>query len=286
MADLLRLDALIVLGALVQMLLILRARNFYLKDWLFPVFGLVGGTLFWFLFIRLVSGTQGWGPAIDGFMIGFAMSLCAGAIYLSAFAPLQLNSTTLLSLTLSFWAVYASGGVERKWLWAAVPLTLASVVFISGGGRRVIPFRAVLQAWALAAATLVAYDAIPSSIGKIVWDYRAAELAPGFKPIEALVTGAQALLLTQMGVGLLLFIFPDTWGGWLPKNGRDESIPKHGIVALIVQAAIFVWLRKSGGQGESQFTVLSVFAALAHGAMTGDDAQSRPVVDFELGERS
>lgn len=286
MKDLVLVDAWLLLGALVQLLLILRARNFYLKDWILPLAGLVGGSLGWFFFIYVCSGNQGFSPAADAFIIGFGMAVGGAAIYVSAFAPLQLNSATLLSLTLSFWAVYFTGGVERKWLWAAVPMTLASIVFVAGRARGVLPFRAALQAWALGAASLVAYDAIPASVGKVIGDYRAEELARGVNPVDGLVAGAQGLLLAQMGIGLLLLMFPDTWAGWLPRKDRDESLPKPAIVALIIQAAIFIWLRKSGGQAQSQFMALSVFAALAHGAMTGDDAKApRPVVDrsFELG---
>jgi hypothetical protein len=280
-SNLMRVDAWLFLGAVIQLILILRARNFYLKDWLLPLGALLVGSIGWLLFIRLCSGIQGWGPAGEAFPIGFGMALTGAVIYLAVYAPLQLNSTTLLSLTLSFWAVYAGGGVERKWLWAAVPMTVASIAFISGRGRQNWTFRAALQVWALGAASLVAYDAIPASIGNVLGSYKGEELAAGYPPLEGLIAGAQVFLLAQMAIGLLMLLLPETWAGFLPKSGRDENIPRMGIIALIVQAGLFVWLRGANGQAQSQVMGMAVLAALAHGAMTGDDAKpARPVVDF------
>jgi hypothetical protein len=292
MSDLVRVDLWLLLGAFVQLALVLRARNFYAKDWIAPVLGLVGGSLGWFGFIYLCSNAfgavgQGTGPAAEVFAIGFGGGLIGAALYVSAFAPMRLNSPTLLSLTLSFWAVYASGGAERKWLWVAVPMSVAAAVFVAGGGRRAVAFRAALQVWSLAAAALVAWDAIPHSVGQVFSDWRIAELAGGLSLVEVLVAGAQGFLFAQMAVGLVMLVNADTWTAWLPENAEHDDLRWPAIAALIVQAAAFVWLRKSGGDAHGQFMAVALFAALAHGAMTGPDASERPVVDmtFEVWER-
>jgi hypothetical protein len=273
-------DAGLLLGAVIQLLAVLRARNFYLRDWLLPLIALLGGTFGWFFFIRLVSGTQGFGPAADGFIIGFGGSVCLGAIYVSAFAPMRLNPTTLISLTISFWAVYWSGAVIRAWAIPAAAMTFAALVFAAGGGRRVVLLRAALQVWCLSAAALVAWNSIPSSVGKVIGDYRAEELAHTLNAVEVLVTGAQAFLFAQMGSALILLLFEETWSGWLPKSGEDDTIRWPAMAALVVQAGAFILLRRSGDAAQSHAAALAVFAALAHGAMTGPDAESsHPHVD-------
>lgn len=280
MTPLIIVDAWLLLGALVQLALVLRARNFLARDWIVPLLALLGGTVGWFFFIALCSGNQGFGPAADCFVIGFSMALGFSAIYVSAFAPLRLNPATLISLTLSFWAVYWTGGVDHKWFYPGLAMTASAIAFAAGPVRGLLPFRAALQIWTLAAAALVAYDGIPSRVAEVLKDYRRAETAGTLGPIEVLVTGAQYFLFTQMGVGLILLMFPETWSGWLPKQGEDESLRWPAVAALVVQAAAFILLRKSGGQVQSDVMALAVFAALAHGAMTGPDAHSgHPRVD-------
>ncbi|HXT01434.1 MAG TPA: hypothetical protein VN915_12210 [Elusimicrobiota bacterium] len=288
MPDLVLVDAWLLLGAVVQLALVLRARNFYPRDWILPLLGLLGGSLGWFGFLYLCSNAfgpvgPGVGPAANGFVVGFGMALAGSAIYVSAFAPMRLNPATLLSLTISFWAVYWTGGVPSRWLWAAVPMSAAALVFIAGGGRGFLTFRAVLQIWSLAAAALVAWDAIPAGVGSVLGDYRVEELAHTLGPVEVLVTGAQTFLFAQMAVGLVLLVNSETWTGWLPEKAEHDDLSWPVIAALIVQAGAFVWLRKSGAGVQSQFMAVAIFAALAHGAMTGPDAKgARPVVDVSF----
>jgi hypothetical protein len=287
MNDLVVVDAWLLLGAVAQLILVLRARNFYLEDWLVPVGALLGVSLGWYFFIYLCSGNQGAGPAAETFIIGFGMGVCLCGIYVSAFAPLRLNPTTLLSLTISFWAVYAAGGSDRRWLIPALVMTAAALLYAAGAGRDSLAMRAGLQFWSLSAAALVAWNSIPASVGNVIGDYRAAELAHTLDRFEILVSGAQAFLFAQMGSALILMIFEETWSGWLPKRGEDGSLRWPAVAALVVQAAAFVLLRRSGGAAQSHAMALAVFAALAHGAMTGPDASSdHPDVDFDLDARS
>jgi hypothetical protein len=274
--DLVLVDALLLLGAFIQLVLVLRARNFLPKDWLAPVVGLLGGTVGWFLFIRLVSGSQGWSPAAEAFLIGYGAAVCGGGLYVSAFAPMRLNPTTLISLTISFWAVYWTGGAARLWLIPASVMTAAAVVFAAGRGEDSLIFRAALQIWSFFAAALVAWNSIPPNVGKVIGDYRAVEMAHTLGSVEVLVTGAQAFLFAQMGCGLIMLMFEETWSGWLPQRGEDDRVRWPAMAALVVQAAAFILLRKSGGESQSQVMALAVFAALAHGAMTGPDAKSPP----------
>jgi len=279
MRDLILVDAWLLLGALVQLVLVLRARNFAYRDWIVPLLGLLGLSLGWFFFIWACSGNQGFSPAADAFIIGYGAAVCAGALYVSAFAPMRLNATTLISLTISFWAVYWTGAVIKAWLLPAIVMTLASIAFAGGFGRRFLTFRAALQIWALSAAALVAWNSIPPGVGKVIGDWRAEELAHTLSFIEVAVTGAQAFLVAQMTTALIMLFFPETWSGWLPQRGEDESLRWQAVVALVVQAAIFILVR-NGGAAHNETMALAVFAALAHGAMTGPDAKSpRPVVD-------
>jgi hypothetical protein len=276
MPPLILVDVWLLLGAVIQLCLVLRARNFLPRDWLVPLLALLGGSIGWFFFIRICS--QDFGPAADAFIIGYGMALSFGAIYVSAFAPMRLNSATLLSLTISFWAVYWSGGVEHKWLYPAIAMTAAALAFAAGRGRGSLPFRAALQIWSLTAAALVAYDGIPSRVATVLKDYRKEETAHTLGPLEVLVTGAQFFLFAQMGTALILLMYDETWTGWLPAKGFDESLGWPALAALVVQGAAFILLRKSGGDSQSQFMSLALFAALAHGAMTGPDAKSSPPV--------
>lgn len=277
MTPLVRVDAWLLLGALFQCLLILKSRRFRLVEWLLPLILLLGISIGFFFLIRLAS--QDFSPAAEFFPIGFSLALTGAALYVAAFAPPRLNTTALLSLNVTFWAVYLGGGLSRAWLVPAVVMSAGTVLYAAGVGRSRLRARVALQAWALLASVMVAADGVPSLVVEFYKNDAHEELAHALSRLDLLVTGAQVFLMVLMAAGLLLVFDPDTWPAWLPDREEDERPRVLAVIVLFAQGAAFYWLRTQSGVLQGQFAALTVFAAMAHGAMSGSDAKGPAQVD-------
>lgn len=263
-----RADEWMLLGAVVQCVLVLRARRFELHDWVLPLLLLIGGSLGWFGFIVICSDVANAAPV---FFIGFLLALSASGLFLADAAPPRLSAPALLSLTITFWAVYWTGGLSRAWLVPAVPMTAASLWFAWYPQMTPAQARLVLQAWSLSAAAAIAVLGIPTHVPSVMGDYRVEELAHTLSAAETFVTGAQALLFAMLACGVLMLVDPDTWRGWVPS--KDDRPPRwSAIVVLMGQGAVLTWALRRGAEVQGQLFALSVLGALAHGAMTGEDA--------------
>ncbi len=276
-------DECLLAGATVQCALVLKGRRFQLHDWIVPLFVLVAGSLGWFGFITLCSTPN---DAAGVFVIGFALALTGASVFVSEAAPLRVNATTLLSLTLTFWAASRVDGSRPGWFFAAVVMSALAAAYALGPWKAPALVRFALYAWALVAAASLAAAAIPAQVTAVIGDYRHDELAPLLNGFEVLVAGAQLFLLCQLSVGLLLMAVPaQTETDWLSSRLITSYAAGAGprwtaILAILAQAAALAWAGRAGGQLKGDVLALSVLAALAHGAMTGDDAAgAAPVVD-------
>lgn len=146
---LVRVDAWLLLGAVVQCALVLRARRFRAHDWIMPLLLLIGVSAGWFGFILLCSSVP---SAAEIFPIGFFFALTACGLFVADSAPPRLSAAALLSLTVSFWAVYWTGGLSRTWLFPAIPMSAAALWFAWYPRMTPLPGRMALQAWSLSAA--------------------------------------------------------------------------------------------------------------------------------------
>lgn len=277
---LVRVDAWLLLGAVVQCALVLKARRFRPHDWIMPLFLLIGMSAGWFGFIILCSNVP---SASEIFIIGFFFALTGSGLYVADCAPLRLSAATLLSLTITFWAVYLTGGLSRAWLYPALPMSAAAIWFAWYPRMTPLQGRMVLQAWSLTAAAAIAAEGVPSRVADFLKDYRMAELAHTMAPGEVLLTGAQLFLFAQLAAGVVLLSDAATWRAWSPSE-RDESPRWPVLIVLLGQGAVLVWARREGGEVQSRLIAVAVLAALAHGAMTGADAglEPRPMVDPKL----
>ncbi|MFI5346664.1 MAG: hypothetical protein ACHQ51_09855 [Elusimicrobiota bacterium] len=262
-----RVDAWLLLGAVVQCVLVLRARRFQLPDWFLPLLILIGGSAFWFGFIIICSTVP---DAANSFIIGFFMAMIVSGAYISGTAPPRLKAAALLSFTVTFWAIYMNGGLSRSWLYPAVVMTAASLWFASFPRATPLIARMALQTWCLSVATAAAADGVPSNVSKVLQDYRVEELAHTLPPIEVLITGAQFFLFSLLGAGVVMLVIPETWEAWYPSR-RDERPRLAALAAVMVQGAVLIWARGHGAEVQGQLVSLSVLAALAHGAMSGGE---------------
>jgi len=280
---LVRVDARLLLGALAQCALVLRARRFRPHDWIMPLFLLIGVSAGWFGFIRLCSNVP---SAAEAFPLGFFFALTACGLFVADAAPPRLSAAALLSLTVTFWAVYLSGGLSRVWLYPAIPMSAAALWFAWAPQAIPLPGRMALQAWSLSAAAAIAVVGLPLRVMSVMVDYRVTELAPALSLGEILITGAQVFLFAMLAAGVVLLFDQGTWRGWYPSD-KDARPSGTAVIALFAQGAVLAWALRRGGQVQGQFVALSVLGALAHGAMTGDDAggELKPVVDPGLDPR-
>lgn len=273
-----RADAWMLLGAVLQCALVLRARRFEAHDWILPLFLLIGGSAFWFGFIVLASNVP---ESAKMFFIGFGFALTASGVYISGTAPQRLKPAALLSLTMTFWAVYLSGALPRTWLIPGVLMSLASLWFAAYPQGTPLGARFALQAWALSAACAAAVAGIPTHASSVIQDYRIEELAHTLTAAEMLVLGAQGFLFFLLGTGIILLADPETWDAWYPSR-RDRGLSLGGTAALAVQGGALLWAGRRGGEIQSQLLALSVLGALAHGAMSGgDDEDDEPPLNVD-----
>lgn len=204
MTPLVRFDALLLTGATVQCALVLFSRRFRPQDWLLPLFLLIGGSAGFFIFLRICSPDIS--TIADSAIVGFLMALGAASIYVAEYAPPRLNPTALISLTITFWAVYRTGSLSHSWLVPALAMTLLSVLFAAGLWSSSMPARMLFQGWSLMLAAVLSADGVPARVASFLQDYRKDELAPTITTLEVLIAGAQFFLLAQMASGLVLLI--------------------------------------------------------------------------------
>ena len=274
-----RVDALLLAGAALQCTLVLASRRFRPQDWLLPLFILIGGSAGFFGFLRLCSADIS--TTADVAVVGFVMALGASAVFIAELAPPRLNPTALLSLTITFWAAYLMGDLSRVLLVPGLVMTLAVVLFAAGVWVSSMNARMALQAWSLVAGAALAADGVPARVAAMYKDYHTDETAAALLPLEVFVSGAQFFLVALMAGGLFMLFDGKTSFAWMPSQ-KDERPRVAAIIVLLAQGAAFVGLRRAGGQYPAGLLALATFAALAHGAMSGDDAQNalpRPVID-------
>ena len=275
MSSILALDAWLLFGAVAQCALILRARRFDGVDWVAPLALLILMPTAWFVFIWICSTT---GDAADLFFIGLAFGVTAAAFCVITAAPPRLNATALLSLNVTFWASYHMRGSRPEWFRAAILMSSLSVLFAVGPWKAPVPARVALYAWSLvAAATILAYGA-STKVSYALFDYHHIFPA-GLSLAEAVITGAQCLLFMQFLIGLILFLPISTAGsGWkyadrmIDSYDADARLGWPALAVLLAQTAALAWAQRAGGEIQSEFLSLAPVAALAHGAMSGEDA--------------
>ncbi|MDE2141806.1 MAG: hypothetical protein KGJ84_05280 [Elusimicrobia bacterium] len=263
-----RLDAWLLLGAAVQCALILRARRFKPVDWIIPMGGLVGGTLFWFACVVLYSNVA---AAAECFIVGFSMAVICTGMFVADSAPPRLTPAAVLSLTITFWAVYLMDGMSRPWLFAAVPASLAAVWYAWYPQWTPAAARMLLQGWSLTVAAVLAAGGLPARVLSVVDDFSREDLAPSLHLAEIFVCGAQFFLFMLMATGLVTLSDTVTWRAWSPSE-RDERLRWSAVGAILVQSATLVWGRRQGTDIQTQIVAVSVLAATAHGAMSGPEA--------------
>src|ERR1700692_3617571 len=107
--------ACLIVGALAQCTLVLRARGFPPSSWAVSLGALVLCPLAAYGFFRLMTGhEEAAGFALMGFILG---AITAGLALMDA--PPRVSSLGLLSLTVTFWAACWPGGSRPGWFFPA-----------------------------------------------------------------------------------------------------------------------------------------------------------------------
>jgi hypothetical protein len=286
MKSALELDVWLLTGAVVQCVLILRSRRFKPHDWIVPLGILLAAPAAIFVYFTTFSTVQ---DAAKAFILGLGIGLTGAAAYVMEAAPARLNTTALLSLTVTFWAACDAGRPRPDWFLAAVMMSAAVALFALAPWRPPKAVRLALYVWSFAAAAAVVANGIPARAAHAVINASTAFPSP-VTPLEAALTGAQYLLFMQLAVGMAL-ILPVG----VDKKGRsyadrliasydaDSRLSWAGLAVILGQAAALVWARREGGEIQSRMTGLAVFTALAHGAMNGGDAAyAAPELDPQM----
>lgn len=275
MTSILALDAWLTIGAFVQCALILHARGFRVRDRIVPLAGLLLVPAFWFVFITICSTTA---DAAEAYFLGLTFGLTVSGVWVIAEAPPRLTATSLLSLTVTFWAVYRPITPRPDWFVAAVVMSALAALFAVSGWNPPSPLRAALYAWSLAAAAATVASGLSKPVAHTLLDYTHV-LPPDLSVVEALLTGAQYFLFMQLFTGLILFLPIGSGKSGLKYADRliasydaGARLSWKGLAVLLGQAAALYWARRAGGQVRSELVSLATIAALAHGAMTGEDA--------------
>ena len=280
MTSILAVDVWVTIGALVQCALILRARGFDYRDRVVPLAALLLIPAFWFGFITICSTTA---DAAEAYLIGLIFGLTISGVWVISEAPPRLTATSLLSLTVTFWAaVHLPNGWRPDWFYPAVFMSAVGIVFAVGGWTPPVLVRAALYAWSLAAASAIIASGVSTKVAYALTDYHHTVPA-GLNVAEALLTGAQYFLFMQLLTGLILFLPISKDDSGLKYADRlvasydaGARLRWTGVAVLLGQAAALYWASRAGGEVQSEFVSLATVAALAHGAMTGEDAGVSP----------
>jgi hypothetical protein len=170
-------------------------------------------------------------------------------------------------------------------------MSLLAVLFAVGPWKPTLPARLALYAWSLAAAAAIASNAVPDRIAHILRDPE-RHIGLGFSPLEGALTGAQLFLVLQLGIGVILqmmlglialipFLFPMPGdpeaaekfaSGLITDYDADSRLSWTGFIMLLAQGAALAWARRQGSELRGELLGLAALAAVAHGAMNGDDA--------------
>jgi hypothetical protein len=276
--SLLAVDVWVTIGALVQCALILRARGFDYRDRVVPLAALLLIPAAWFGFITLCGSTA---DAAESYLIGLAFGLTISGACVISEAPPRLTATSLLSLTVTFWAVYRPQ-YRPDWFYAAVFMSLVAALVAVAGWNPPGLVRAAIYAWSLAAAAAIIAGGVSTKVAYALTDYHHTVPA-GLNIAETLLTGAQYFLFMQLLTGLILFLPISEKEHGLKYADRlvagydaGARLRWTGVAVLLGQAAALYWARRAGGEIQSEFVSLATVAALAHGAMTGEDAGAAP----------
>ena len=201
MTSILALDVWLTIGALVQCALILRARGFDYRDRVVPLAALLLIPACWFGFITLCGSTA---DAAECYLIGLAFGLTISGVWVISEAPPRLTATSLLSLTVTFWAAYRPQ-YRPDWFYAAAFMSFVAALVAVGGWNPPAPLRGALYAWSLAAAAAIIASGVSTKVAHALLDYQHA-MPAGLNVAEALLTGAQYFLFMQLLTGLILFL--------------------------------------------------------------------------------
>lgn len=275
MTSALAVDFLVLLGAAAQCTLVLRARRFAAAD-RNTALGLLCGLPVAFLgfmgVIRRADSTVGLG------FIGLGLGGIGAGYYMMMKAPARVTAAGLVSLTATFWVAFYPGAPFPGWFIPAASMSVYSVIYAFGPWEQPPVARLLLYLWFLLAAAAIAASGL-SSEAVYALILRAGDSVNPLSIGEAALTGAQGFLLVQFVIGLFLMLADD-------EQRRREKFANRVVasfdpggrlgwraaVMILAQAAVLAYARREGAAAQSELLSLAALAALAHGAMTGDDA--------------
>lgn len=274
-------DLCLIAGAVVQCVLVLRARNFEALNWAICLASFLFFPLAAYAFLRVA--TAGTEDAAGFAIFGFAIATIAAGVALMD-APPRVTPTGLISLT----ATFAIASWPRDWGGWAVPTVAAGAAAVAWCLLRRRPTageRLGLYVWYLWAAAGAAAGSIPYM--KLINE---TDVIATFNGPESIMMGAQCLLFMHALVGLILLLpfseRADDPGGigrtryWASRASSlidsydAAAVPRWGALALVaIQCGILLAMRRTGGPLEKELLIFSTLAALAHGAMSGEDVE-------------
>lgn len=269
-------DLWVLLGAVVQCALVLRARRFPAAGW-GPALGLLLALPVAFLFsMRLMPpGRVGFG------LIGLELGVLCAGYYVMRRAPARLTSAGLVSLTVTFWIAIRPEHPLAGWWLIVAAVSAVSIAYAFGPWRASDGARLLLYVWFLAAAAAIAATGLT---GEAVYALilRAGDSVNAVSVGEAALTGAQAFLLVQYAIGLFLLLADDERDPRRKFSARvladfvsEERLGWKSALALLAQAAALYYARNAGAAAGNDLIGLAALGALAHGAMTGEPAVVR-----------
>lgn len=256
-------DGCVIAGTMAQSALILRARKFAPDVWAFSFAALTLAPLGAFLFFRMMSGSED--------AAGFAvMGICVGAIIVGTLlmdAPPRVTPAGLLAVSVAFWAACWPEGFKPPWFYLAAAATALTALCAVTDWKPPFAVRSTLYVWYLWAAAGAAGAAL--NFKHLFGD---SEPLATLSPLDALMIGAQGLLLLHALAGLSLLLpfreFKDESGRLLRNYVSGTGVRWPALAAVIAQAALLAVFGRSGTHVATDLILLSTLAAMAHGAMS------------------
>jgi hypothetical protein len=267
-------------GALVQCMLILKARRFPPSDWAYVLLLMLVPPTGWFFFIRICST---WNDAFDALIVGLMIGMALAGWFLLEQAPARMTSTAVVSLTVTFWAALWPHRFYAVWVCPALAMSAAVLALTFGPWTPPRPARLLLYAWSMFAAAAIAAESVHWS--KIMIDENLLSQYSEFRlaPIEAALMGAQFFVFMELSMGLMFLLQgrrDDDYAESLVSSYDAASRPSLiGIALVLLQTVVLVVLRRSGASLENAGISASMLVALSHGALTGEDAGARARAD-------
>jgi hypothetical protein len=269
-------DALVLLGAALQLGLVLRARRFAAGDAAraLGLFAAVPSVLF----ALLLAGPRSPDSVGLGF-VGVGVGLLCAGWFVTRHAPARVTSAGLVSLSVSFWIALAPEIPFGVWWLLAAAATALALACAFGPWRAPKSAVLVLYFWFLFAAGALAVTGI-SGEALYALVLRPGEFGNPVPPAAALLTGAQACLLLQFVCGLYLLLLDDEkdpgkrFASQVARKSVSlERLNARAVGVIVLQAAALLYVRSRGAEAESSFAGLAALGALAHGAMSGEEAR-------------